>query len=384
MTRVFVLGAVGKMCIEATRDLVETSGFDEFVLADIDNEKLEDLKKELNTAKVRILAIDASDEDSVAQAIKGYDFVMNGLSFDKSEPTVRACLKCRIPSIDLGGDFSKYSEAFEKAGLLYSRGVGMTPGVTDIMARYAADRCEKVDEIYVFWASFRPLAISPGLVMTTFWEMDPEEKKRAYYQDGEYHPQPPLRESRTVEFEPPYGKLPVYYVPHSETYTLSKLVPGIKLVKTMGTWPPIEMDFLKQLIDYGVFEKKTIRHKGNELVTLELLGDMLSQLPRGTKAALWGYALRVEVIGDRKGRKVKHVLTTSHPPSDEWGRTRAYAKNVAIPLSIGTQLIINGKAKVDKGYWSAYKLYDPMEFFKELKKRGIEVHERVEEYGKLN
>ncbi len=62
---------------------------------------------------------------------------------------------------------------------------------------------------------------------------------------------------------------------------------------------------------------------------------------------------------------------------------RAYAKNVAIPLSIGTQFIIKGKAKVDRGCCSAYEVFDPVEFFKELEKRGIQVHERVHEYQKL-
>lgn len=384
MTKIFVMGAVGKMCIEATRDLVNTSDFDEFLLADIDEQKLKDLKKELNDNRVHTLRIDASDEDRVAEAIKGYDFVMNGLATGKAEPTLRALLKCKIPAVDLGSEFWKYSEDFEKAGVLYVAGVGMTPGVTDVMARYGVAHCDRVEEIYVFWASFRPIAISPGLVATTFWEINPEEKMRAYYENGKYYPQPPLKESRVVEFEPPYGKLDVYYVPHSETFTLSKLVPGVKTVKTMGTWPPADMEVLKQLVDFGVFEQKTIKHKGQQLNTLDLLGDMLSQLPGGTKTPLWGYALRVEVVGERDGRKVEYVLTTSHPPADEWGGTRAYAKNVALPLSIGTQLIMKSKAKVSSGYCSAYETYDTMEFFKELEKRGIAVHERVHEYRKLD
>jgi len=386
MTKIFVMGAVGSMCIEATRDLVGTSDFEEFALADMDEQKLRSLGKELNDERVHILTIDASDENRVMDAIKGYDFVMCGLAFDKEMPTIRACLKSGISMIELSGATfaEKYSEDLEKAGALYSGGVGMTPGVTDIMARYGVGQCDRVHEIYVSWASFRPLAISPGLVMTTFWEMNPAEKMRAYYENGKYLPQPPLKESRTVEFEPPYGKLDVYYVPHSETYTLAKLVPGVKRVKTMGTWPPIEMEMLKQLIDFGVFEKKTIEHKGQKYNTLEILGDMLSQLPRGTRTPLWGYALRVEVIGEKGNKNIECVLTTSHPAFEKWGGTRAYAKNVAIPMSIGTQLIVKGKAKVDRGCHSAYEVYDPVEFFKELKKRGIQVHEQIHEYRKFD
>ena len=42
MTKIFIMGAAGRMCIEATRDLVNTSDFDKFLLADIDEKKLKD------------------------------------------------------------------------------------------------------------------------------------------------------------------------------------------------------------------------------------------------------------------------------------------------------------------------------------------------------
>jgi len=380
---VFIMGAVGRMCIEATRDLVKTGDFDEFLLADIDEKKLREIEIELKDDRVSVLKIDASDVDAVAEAIEGYSIVVNGLPFDKIEPTVRACLRCGIPSIDLISPLDvmeRYREEFEDAGVLYTAGVGMTPGVTDIMARFGVDQCDEVDEVHVYWAAYRPFAISPGLIMTTFWEMNPAEKERAYYEDGEYHPRPPMAESRAVRFEPPYGDLDVYYVPHPETFTLSKLVPGVKKVETMGTWPPKVMDMLRQILDYGFFEKETMKYRGREYETMDLLGSMLSQVPGGTETALWGYALRVEVIGRRNGREVEHVLTHSHPPSEEWGGTRAYAKNVAIPLSIGAQLMTDGRAEVESGYRTAYEVYDPVEFFKELEKRCIQVHERVSAY----
>ena len=386
MKKAFVMGAVGRMCIEATRDLVKTSDFDEFLLADIDEEKLRAVEKELNDDRVHISKIDATDEDKVAEAIKGYTIVMNGLPFDRIEPTVKACLKCGIRSIDLISPLDvmeRYHEEFEKAGVLYTAGVGMTPGVTDIMARYGVDQCDEVEEIHVYWAAYRPFAISPGLIMTTFWEMNPAEKERAYYEDGAYHPQPPMGESRTVKFEPPYGELNVYYVPHPETFTLSKLVLGVRKVETMGTWPPKVMNMLKQILNYGFFKSETLEYKGRKYYTLDLLGNMLSQVPGGTETALWGYALRVEVIGKRNGKEVEHVLTHSHPPSGKWGGPRAYAKNVATPLSIGTQLMADGRTKVDSGYRTAYEVYNSVEFFEELKKRGIEVHERIHEYHRV-
>jgi lysine 6-dehydrogenase len=377
------MGAVGEMCIEATRDLVATSDCDEFLLADIDELKLENLQKELKNKRVKILKIDATDPEKVAAAIKGYDFVLNGLTFGKAQTSIKACMKMKVPTILLD-DFPlpEYS-GFESAGVLCAAGVGMTPGTTDMMVKRAVEQCDKVHEIHVSWASFRPIAISPGLVLTTFWEMDPAEKDRAFFENGKFFPQPPLSFSKPVEFEQPFGKLQVYYVPHPETINFAKLVPGVKKVVTMGTWPPVEMELLKQLIDFGIYEKKLISHKKQELNTLEVLGDLLHQLPRGRKTELWGYALHIEVLGQKGDSEVKHVLTTSHPHFTEWGGTRAYAMNVALPMSIGTQLMLQRQTKVSKGYHCAYEIFDPLDFFAELKKRGIQVHERSMAYRKL-
>ena len=384
MSKIFVIGAVGAMCIEATRDLIETGGNNEFMLADANLEKLKLLKDEYSNDRINIMKVDASVFDEMLKAVQGYDFVMNGLAFGIAEPSIRACIEAKIPTIVLD-DFPKdyYYESFEKSGALCAAGVGMTPGVTDLMARWGVDRCDSVREINVSWASFRPIAISPGLVLTTFWEMDPAEKGRAFFKNGKMFPQPPLIESKLVEFEEPYGELHVYYVPHPETIRISQLVPGIKKVVTMGTWPPIEMELLKQLIDFGVFEKQEIFHKGGEVKVLDIVGDLLHQLRRGTKTQLWGYALHVEIIGKREDKNVKYVLKTSHPEFKKWGGERAYAKNVAIPMSIGTQMMLAGKTKVSSGYHTAYEVFEPIEIFKELSKRGIMVHENVYEYKQI-
>jgi saccharopine dehydrogenase-like NADP-dependent oxidoreductase len=151
----------------------------------------------------------------------------------------------------------------------------------------------------------------------------------------------------------------------------------------MGTWPPIEMELLKQLIDFGAFDKKEIIHKGSPVNVLDILGDLLHQLPRGTCTELWGYALHVEVIGQKEHRNVNYVLKTSHPDFKQWDGERAYAKNVAIPMSIGTQLMLAGKTKVTSGYRTSYEVFEPLEFFKELEKRGILVHEEVYESSRI-
>ena len=119
--------------------------------------------------------------------------------------------------------------------------------------------------------------------------------------------------------------------------------------------------------------------KGIEATPLELMHEILIQLPESKQTPLWAYGLVVELYGKRDGRDVKITLWSRHPPQEEWGGQAAYYKNIAIPLSIGAQMIGRGDVKV-KGVVPPETAIDPGIFFAELHKRGIEIHERVEEY----
>ena len=52
-TRVIVIGAAGAMCTEATRDLIETSGYDEFMLADLNIEKCNQIKESYKDKNIK-------------------------------------------------------------------------------------------------------------------------------------------------------------------------------------------------------------------------------------------------------------------------------------------------------------------------------------------
>ncbi len=64
---------------------------------------------------------------------------------------------------------------------------------------------------------------------------------------------------------------------------------------------------------------------------------------------------------------------------DEWGGKSAYGKNVGIPLSIGAQMIAKGKVE-SKGVFPPEASIDPIEFFNELSKRGIQIREKMERH----
>jgi saccharopine dehydrogenase-like NADP-dependent oxidoreductase len=62
---------------------------------------------------------------------------------------------------------------------------------------------------------------------------------------------------------------------------------------------------------------------------------------------------------------------------NKWGGKAAYYKNIAIPLSIGAQMIARGDISL-RGVAPPELAIDPEMFFDELKIRGIEVFAETE------
>jgi saccharopine dehydrogenase-like NADP-dependent oxidoreductase len=157
---------------------------------------------------------------------------------------------------------------------------------------------------------------------------------------------------------------------------------GARAVSVHGCFPPHIMRLMKVMLASGLYSEEPITIKGMQTTPLEIMQELLIQLPGSKENPLWAYGLVVEVYGKRDGREVKITLWNRHPPQEEWGGLAAYFKNIAIPLSIGAQMIAQGDVKV-KGVVPPETAIDPDIFFAKLRKRGIEIHERVEEYRVL-
>ena len=189
-------------------------------------------------------------------------------------------------------------------------------------------------------------------------------------------PNPPFSGERLVHFPEPIGTQTTYYVPHGESQTLSKNIPGVKQVFIRGCFPPRAMGLVRMLYDYGLYDAEPLDYEGKPIQPLEFLNQYLLSSPEGDQTEVWGYSVHVEVQGKLKGHDVMVRFVTSHPPMEQWGGRRAYAKNVGIPLSIGAQMLAQGKAN-KKGVDGAETMLPAEEFVNELRKRDFVINESL-------
>ncbi len=377
--KVLSLGGAGAVCQHATRDLITFSNFDEIVIGEYDLVAARKLAADIDDPRLKVLEIDAENYNDLVTAFQGFDVVLNGLPWRYDLAVTKACIEARVNGLDVSTEEDQwdYDAAAREKGILFIPGVGATPGITNAMARQGADQLDEVDSIDISFAAFRCPAPAPGLLITFLWEFHPKLEARVYYKDGGFHQVGPFTGLRMMNFPGPIGDQEICYIPHPETRTMPKSL-GTKAVSVRGCFPPHAMRLAKAMLESGLYSEEMITVNGVETTALGAMHEILLQLPETKETPLWAYGLVVEVSGTKEGVPRKYTYWNRHPGMDEWGGKAAYYKNIAIPLSIGAQLIARGDIP-QKGVVPPETAIPPLLFFEELRKRGIEIHESIAE-----
>jgi saccharopine dehydrogenase-like NADP-dependent oxidoreductase len=377
--RVLSLGGAGAVCQHATRDLAEFSDFADIVIGDYDISAAERLAAEIDDPRIKVQRVDAADYDGMVTLFREFDVILNGLPWKYDLTVTKACVEAGVSGLDVSTEEDQwdYDAAAKQKGIVFIPGMGATPGITNAMARRGADQLDEVDDIQINFAAFRCPAPSPGLLITFLWEFHPQTEERLYYQDGEFHWTGPFEGLSTVDFPGPIGEQRVCYIPHPETRTMPNSL-GAKSVSVRGCFPPHAMRLAKAMLESGLYSEEPITVRGIQTTAFEMMYEVLLALPESKETPLWAYGLVVEVYGQKDGRRVKHTLWNRHPSQEEWGGKAAYYKNIAIPLSIGAQMIARGDV-THRGVIPPETAIDPEIFFAELARRRIEIHETIQE-----
>src|SRR6267143_5028030 len=311
----------------------------------------------------------------LTEILGGFDVVANCTVYHFGLAVTRAAIAAQVNYLDLGGLFNttrqlELDELARNAGVTACLGCGATPGVTNLMARYAADQLDRVDEVHIAFASFRSIAPSPGLLDTVLDEFSPGSR-RFFWQEGQFIEVPAFSGAKRVRFAAPVGEIETYYVPHSETHTIHRFLgKRVRLVDVRGTWRPEIMRALRTFADLGLTGDATVDLDGQTISTRKLLrAHILKQAADFCGEGEWAFLLNVEVLGQQSGQASRIEYVSRHPPRAEWG-TSATGRMTGIPASIAAQKLARGEVS-RTGVLAPEVCFDPPSFFAELGRRGI-------------
>ena len=382
--KIFCLGCAGKISRESVLDLLGSEKVTRVTIADHNEENAKEVVSWLNDKRVDYVKADVFQTDKTSNLIKGYDLAMDGTPISINHESTKCIAKAGVHGVNLNGTGPEFAfhDDFAKAGKSYVPGFGMTPGITNVMTRYAHDRLDTINTIRISHGAFRPFAFSPAITETTRIEYEPGLESRIVYENNEFKQVEPFARPLDVTLPDPFGTHTQYIIPHAETQTIPKSFKdkGIQLVEVRGTWPPANMQLLRALYDWGFLKNETVDVKGVKVGVMDAIASYLLQSQQGTKTKLYGYALHVEVTGIKNDSSASYTLTNHHPASDgsvpDWAGLRAYTRSVGIPMSIAAQLILDGQV-ADTGVIAPELAFDPELVFSELEKRQITVNVKI-------
>lgn len=347
-------------------------------------DKAKQIADRIKSEKVSVKRIDVANHEELINALKGADAVANCVWYTYGPDVTKATIDAGVPCVDLGGLYHhtlkqlKFNDAAKRAGVTYIIGCGMAPGMTNIMARYGANKLDRVDEIHIRGGSPPPKEFKLKFLYSPRTYLEQFTSEVMIFQNGEYKSLPPGSGREEVRLPEPFNQdVDMYYTLHSELATLPRTIQGVKDVDIRMVYSPELIKAFKLFNDCYLTSEEPIKVKNVMVTPYDVLTKCLSKLMDKKGDRVWG----AEVIGEKAGAKTRfntYFISLYHKKWDASGM--GYATGVA--ASIGCQMLARGDIKV-KGVVPPEVCIEPQFFIAELNKRGIPVYETIENTRKI-
>jgi len=387
--KIIVLGGAGKMGCIAVQDLAGDRRVGEVVIADWDLGQARTVAEVINSPKVSIQQVDATDHHALVGLLEGADACLNATVYYFNLQVMEACLEARVHYTDMGGLFHttrkqlELGDRFAEAGLSAVLGMGSAPGVPNVQARYAAERLDTIEYIRIYDGIKPPPADDVRFTYAVPTIVDELTLAPVVYRDGEFVACEPLSEFEDYWFTPPIGLLPMHLSLHSEIATLPITFQdkGVKECSfKINYWGMAKetVEKIRVLADLGFAGREPVEVGGQQVVPRDLLVALMSKyvppiteflaLPKNQPPD-WTKEIVTEVRGTKDGRATIYRLgTLTCKGSLPTGTAPARA---AIWLAEG---------RISPGVHPPEAVIDPVSFFKELEEREIYTQVSVTEF----
>jgi len=367
MARVTVLGGCGAVGSVAVRTLAQSGIFSEVAIGDANIERARQMAKELG-AGVTAVACDAQDPPSVKKAVAGSDVVLNcvGPFYTTVKPILAAVMEAGINYVDVCDDVDvtlellDRDEAVRRAGIAVLLGMGSSPGMTNVVARFAADALlDTTDSIDIFHTHGGEPFEGPGVIEHRFHCMS---IPIPMYLEGElryvnYFEPDGIALRQTFTF-PYIGETPIYPYPHPEQITLPRYLKLRRVTNKGSVLPETYYNLTGEMVRLGLASKEPVQVRGQTVVPYDFaIAFIIRERERLLKEANFGRqrgCVSVIVRGTKDGRPLEyrfHMASTS----------QALGEGTGIPAAMGAILMQQGKVQ-GKGVLPPEACLNPLEF----------------------
>jgi lysine 6-dehydrogenase len=156
LMRILVLGS-GLMGPAAAYNAMSDPQVKAVTLCDVDEGRLDSAQEKLSKLdggrKLSTVALDISDQRAATRLMKDFDAVVGALPWRAVTLAIGAAVASGRPLVDLArpqeAELTDLRREVESSGRLVILGCGVEPGLTEILARYLAEKLDQVDELHI-------------------------------------------------------------------------------------------------------------------------------------------------------------------------------------------------------------------------------------------
>jgi len=314
--KILVLGS-GLMGPAAAFNAMTDSQVSQVCLCDMSVAQLELARRKLagkqGADKLATAVLNLGDQAAAGRLIAGFDAVVAALPKQAIPLGIRAATAAKVPLVDLSwptdAEAPGLKAEIEASGSLVIPGCGVEPGLTEIMARFLAEKLDRVDELHIQCGGIPEKPTPPLGYKIVFGGR--QMPLRDF--DGHTVENGKLREvSRYSGVEPTtYAEVGDLEAWHENFMPWLLDLDALKGLKT-GTqktvrWPgyAAKVTVLREL---GLFSEKPIDVDGVQVAPKKLLDAVLYPHVRLEEGERDITVFRVEVVGEKDGRPRRYKI----------------------------------------------------------------------------
>ena len=340
--RVLLVGA-GAVASVVSRHFARDRGISKIICA-ARNIKRAKQFLDLKERKLMLIGLDASRIGAIAKAARGVDLIVNASLPAFNENILTAALKVHANYQDLASrlldlktvEQLKFHARFKKAKLVGLINTGVAPGVTNLLARGAADKLDEVRAI-----RFRLLEEQKASELIFAWSaetiLDELTAPPLVYENGKFIFTKPFSDQEDYQFPSPFGQRQMFSIYGDEVATIPRYIKVRRVdFKSSGT----DIELAKALYRLGLFNKKPIVFAGRQIIPVKFFSKLAPKVPtpeemrRMIKSGVVENAVFVAVVeveGKQAGRKITIKTSAVFPDLKEISKKFFGATYISYP-----------------------------------------------------
>jgi len=299
--------------------------------------------------KLSTVQLDVRNQSAAASLMAEHDAVVGALDRPAIGLGIRAAVEARTPLVDLLWPFDEekpgLKQLVDDAGTLAIVGCGVEPGLTEIMARYLAEKLDRIDELHIKCGGIPEKPAPPlgykivfGGKRMPLWEGDAH-----IVENGQLKAVPRYSGAQAIHF-PGVGEVEAWNEEFFPWLMDLEVLQGLK-VGTQRTvrWPGYA-EKASVLWELDLVSTKPIDVDGVQVAPKDLLDALLYPHVRMEEGDRDITCFRVEAIGEKNGRPCRYKIETVDRYDEELGFT-SMARTTGFTGAIVARMAARGDLK---------------------------------------